>query len=156
MVWADFSLFPQDYSRVKVGQKITISPSDNPGLSLDNKIAYISPFGDPHTQARLVRVELSNPNGDLFPGLFATAEVVVESASVPVAIKKKAIHTFRDWTVVFINVGDLFEARVVELGRGDSTWIEVLRGLRPGQRYATKNSFIIKADILKSGAAHSH
>jgi len=34
--------------------------------------------------------------------------------------------------------------------------VEVLSGLQPGQRYVTGNSYLIKADILKSGASHDH
>jgi cobalt-zinc-cadmium efflux system membrane fusion protein len=35
-------------------------------------------------------------------------------------------------------------------------WTEVLGGLEPGERYVTENSFLIKADIEKSGASHDH
>ena len=50
----------------------------------------------------------------------------------------------------------MFEIAILELGRQDAEWAEVVSGLALGQRYATKNSFIIKADIGKSGATHSH
>ena len=66
------------------------------------------------------------------------------------------MQTFRDWVVVFMNDGSVFEIAILELGRRDGEWAEVLSGLRAGQRYATENSFIIKADILKSGASHDH
>jgi cobalt-zinc-cadmium efflux system membrane fusion protein len=52
--------------------------------------------------------------------------------------------------------GTLFEIAILELGRRDGEWAEVLSGLDAGQQYAAENSFIIKADILKSGASHDH
>jgi cobalt-zinc-cadmium efflux system membrane fusion protein len=58
--------------------------------------------------------------------------------------------------VVFIQDGNLYEARPLEFGRRDGEWVEVLAGLSPGQRYVSRNSFLIKADILKSGATHDH
>ena len=82
--------------------------------------------------------------------------VVLEEVTVPVAVKREGLQKFRDWDVVFIRVGDLFEARPLELGRKDGEWVEVLSGLRPGENYASANSFILKADIGKAGASHDH
>ena len=45
---------------------------------------------------------------------------------------------------------------MLELGREGGEWIEVLGGLEPGTEYVTENSFILKADIEKSGASHDH
>ncbi len=44
----------------------------------------------------------------------------------------------------------------LELGRQDETWVEVLSGLKPGVQYVAENSYLIKADIEKSGASHEH
>ena len=43
-----------------------------------------------------------------------------------------------------------------EPGRRDGDWVEIVSGMEPGQRYVAENSFVIKADILKSGATHDH
>jgi cobalt-zinc-cadmium efflux system membrane fusion protein len=45
---------------------------------------------------------------------------------------------------------------MLELGREAGDWIEVLGGLKLGTEYVTENSYIIKADIEKSGASHDH
>jgi cobalt-zinc-cadmium efflux system membrane fusion protein len=73
-----------------------------------------------------------------------------------VAVKTTALQTFRSWDVVFMENGGMFEIAILELGRRDGEWAEVLSGLEPGQRYVAENSFIVKADILKSGASHDH
>jgi cobalt-zinc-cadmium efflux system membrane fusion protein len=44
----------------------------------------------------------------------------------------------------------------VELGRRDGKFVEVISGLEAGEQYVSKNSFILKADIEKSGASHDH
>jgi cobalt-zinc-cadmium efflux system membrane fusion protein len=46
--------------------------------------------------------------------------------------------------------------RMLELGRMDETHAEVLGGLRAGAQYVARNSYLIKADIEKSGASHDH
>ena len=75
---------------------------------------------------------------------------------MPVAVKASALQSFRDWEVVFMEDGSTFEIAILELGRRDGAWAEVVSGLSAGQKYAAENSFIIKADILKSGASHDH
>ena len=75
---------------------------------------------------------------------------------MPLAVKASALQTFRDWDVVFMADGGMFEIAILELGRRDSEWVEVVSGLKAGQKYVTENSFIIKADLGKSGASHDH
>ena len=48
------------------------------------------------------------------------------------------------------------EVRMLELGPQSGDWVEVLGGLLPGTRYVTENSYLIKADVEKSAAAHDH
>ncbi|MEO7434259.1 MAG: efflux RND transporter periplasmic adaptor subunit [Candidatus Binatia bacterium] len=122
----------------------------------EGRIIYLSPFGAESTQTLLARVEIVNAAGDWRPGLFATAEIVVEEVRVPVAVRASALQTFRDWDVVFLNDGAVFQVAPLELGRRDPEWVEVVDGLRGGERYAAENSFIVKADVGKSGASHDH
>ena len=75
---------------------------------------------------------------------------------VPLAVKRSGLQGFRDFTVVFAQIGDEYEVRMLELGRQDDEWVEVLGGLEPGTRYVTTNSFLVKADIEKAGAVHEH
>ena len=104
----------------------------------------------------LARAELANPTGEWRPGLFVTAEVVVDEATVPVAVRNSGLQRFRDWDVVFGRYGDVFEILPLELGRRDDEWSEVLSGIEAGQPYAAGNSFIVKAELGKAGASHDH
>ena len=154
-VWVDLNVYRQDFPRMKVGQRVLLDAGE--GIApAEGTISYISPFGAPSTQTMLARVELPNPDGAWRPGLFVTGDVVVEEGEVPVAVKAEALQTYRDWTVVFVREGDVFEVRPVELGRRDRTSVEILSGLEPGQQYAGVNSFVVKAEIGKAGASHDH
>ena len=154
-VWVDLNVPRKDFDKLKVGQAVTVFAGEGLTNAADT-ISYISPFGAEDTQTMLARVELANPNGTWRPGLFVTGEIVVEEAEVPLAVKTGALQTFRDWDVVFMADGGTFEIAILELGRHDGEWAEILSGLSAGQKYASENSFIIKADILKSGASHDH
>jgi len=154
-VWVDLNVFRQDFVRLKTGLPVVIDAGEGVPKA-QSRIAYLSPFGAEDTQTLLVRAVVSNPSGDWRPGLFVTGEITVDEITVPVAVRASALQTFRDWDVVFLNDGELFEVAPLELGRRDGAWVEVVQGLRPGQRYVAENSFLIKADIGKSGATHDH
>jgi membrane fusion protein, heavy metal efflux system len=66
---------------------------------------------------------------------------------VPVALQE-----LQGKPVVFIQTGERFEPRQVELGRRAKDAVEVLKGLSPGDSYAARNSYLIKADLIKSAA----
>jgi cobalt-zinc-cadmium efflux system membrane fusion protein len=154
-VWVDLNVSRRDFNKLKVGQAVTVSAGDGT-TEVQGTVSYISPFGAQDTQTMLARVELPNPDGRWRPGFFVVGEITVEETIVPLAVKAGALQTFRDWDVVFIQDGNVFEIATLELGRRDNEWVEVVSGLTPGQRYAAENSFIIKADIGKSGATHDH
>jgi len=154
-VWVDLNVPRKDFDKLKIAQAVTVSAGEGM-TNATGTVSYISPFGAEDTQTMLARVELPNPKGDWLPGLFVTGEIIVEETEVPVSVKASALQTFRDWDVVFMNDGSVFEIAILELGRRDSQWAEVISGLSADQKYATENSFIIKADILKSGATHDH
>jgi cobalt-zinc-cadmium efflux system membrane fusion protein len=92
----------------------------------------------------------------LQPGMRLMAEVVIAETEVPLTVQESGLQSFRDFTVVYAKVGDTYEVRMLELGRRDGERVEVLGGLRPGEIYVSDNSFLIKADIDKSGASHDH
>ena len=75
---------------------------------------------------------------------------------VPIAVPTSALQRFRELDVVFAKVGDVYEVRMVTLGRRDAENVEVLGGLAPGTEYVVDNSYLVKADIEKAGASHDH
>jgi cobalt-zinc-cadmium efflux system membrane fusion protein len=154
-VWTAITVYPKDLDVVKVGQQATVraTASDVEGTGV---VTYITTLIGGQTRTATARIVLENVDGRWRPGMFVTAEMVAEEIPVPVAVSADALQTFGDWTVVFGRYGEYFEARPLELGRSDGHVIEVLDGLRAGERYATGNTFAIKADLGKSGAAHVH
>ncbi|UZJ44392.1 efflux RND transporter periplasmic adaptor subunit [Marinimicrobium sp. C6131] len=151
-LWAELRVFPGQRTQVAVGQKVFLKAE---GVDEQATVNHLLPSPDnaPYT---LVRVEVDNPDGTLSPGLLVAGDIVVEALDVPLAVENRALQTFRDWTVVFAQVDDAYEIRPLELGRSDGTLTEVLDGLQAGDRYVVDNSYLIKADIEKSGASHDH
>lgn len=154
-VWVDLNVSKRDHARVKVGQSAVIQADDG-GTEVTGTISWISPVSQAEAQTLIARVVLANTGQRWRPGLFVKAAITLAEERVPVAVKESALQTLFDFTVVFAQHGDLYQANPVELGRRGGGYAEVLKGLKAGERYVTENSFLIKADIGKSGAAHDH
>ena len=153
-VWVDLSVFPADRARVIAGAPVTITAATG-DLSVESVINRVNVVAEAN-QSVIARVVLDNLDGRFLPGTYVTAEVIIGTHQVPLAVKRTGLQAFRDFTVVYAQIGDEYEVRMLELGRQDREWIEVLSGLDPGTRYVSENSYLVKADIEKSGASHDH
>ena len=152
-VWVQLSVFPRDIAKVRAGQSARIKSEDT-GLSADGKVVYVAPFGTSSNQTLTARVLLDNADRKWPPGLYVTAEVTLTNTPVLLTVSSSALQTIDERMVVFVQGADGFEPRTVQLARSDGEFIEVLAGLAPGDTYATKNSFILKAEFGKGAAAH--
>jgi RND family efflux transporter MFP subunit len=153
-IWADFQVYRDDFGEIKKGQKIAVDLGS--GTEIEAVVSYVAPVTDEATQSKLVRAVLPNGAGLFRPGLFVSGMLFSAESLVPIAVKREAIQTFRDWNVVYLTDGHAFQAMPVKLGRKDNNYVEILSGIKPGDRYVAGNSFIVKADVEKSGASHDH
>ena len=151
----DFHVYPGDSDTVRPGQKVMISSVDG-RYTADTELEFYLPTAKSATQTLIMHASLANPDRVWLPGMTIKGQAVVGRREVPLAVKPEALQRFRDFTVVFAQVGETYEVRMLELGERTPEWVEVLGGIKPGQAYVTGNSFIIKADIEKSGASHDH
>jgi cobalt-zinc-cadmium efflux system membrane fusion protein len=154
-VWAEFHVFPRDLNRVKPGQSVHVKSMEG-DMESDASIAAVPPVAVATSQTVLARATLDNSEGKWRSGMTVRGDVVVAEREVQLAVKATGLQRFRDFTVVFAQVGDTYEVRMLELGMNDGEMVEVLGGLKPGMPYVSDNSFLIKADIEKSGASHDH
>lgn len=151
-VWVDFSVYRRDLARVRVGDQVFIDPADG-GPAIEAKISYLSPVGSSDTQSALARAIVANSEQRLRPGLFVTGRLTLSEKKVSVAVKSSALQTWENRAVVFVRNGNKFDARDVEIGERDPQWVEITFGILDGDVYAAKNSFIIKSELGKGGAA---
>lgn len=151
-LWAELKVFPSQARQVKVGQSLQII-SDH--AETEAEISQILPNTEQHPYL-IARAALNNDSGEWFPGLLVEAQVDVHQQEVDLRIPNEAIQSFRDWQVAFIKVGNQYEVRPLQLGLRDSDYSEVKSGLREGDEIVVGNSFLIKADLEKSGASHAH
>jgi cobalt-zinc-cadmium efflux system membrane fusion protein len=154
-VWVDLSVPRRDLGRESAGDTVLIDAEDG-GTHIEAKISYVSPVSSSDTQSSLARAVVSNAELRLRPGLFVTGRVLLAAKPVDIAVKTNALQTLENRTVVFVRNGDSFEPRDVKTGDRDPEHVEIVFGLFPGDLYAAKNSFVIKAELAKGTAAHEH
>lgn len=126
------------------------------GRAIDSALQAVLPQADAHSQSLVARVALPVDDGQWRPGMAVEAALQLSADEVPLRLPLSALQRFRDWQVAFLRVGEDYEIRPLELGRSDGDWVEVLEGLKAGDEVVVEQSFLIKADIEKSGAGHDH
>ena len=154
-LFAEFHVFPRDAAKLSVGQPARVSAVDS-DQAIEAVVGVIMPTVDPVSQSVPVRVPIEGAGGRWRVGAMVEGRITVKARDVPLAVKMSGLQSFRDFTVVYAQFGETYEVRMLELGADDGEFIEVLGGIGPGVTYVSENSFLIKADVEKSGAAHDH
>jgi membrane fusion protein, heavy metal efflux system len=161
-VWVNVTVYAKDLPRIQMDQAAQVRAEgiEQPALGT---ITYLGSVVGEQNRSAVARVVLNHPGAAWRPGLFVTAEVTVAEGDAKVALTEEAVQKVAGKDVVFVQEGDVFEARPVKLGRhgagpaGQSFHlVEITEGLAEGELYVAKNSFILKAELGKSEAGHEH
>ncbi|MGE3539167.1 MAG: efflux RND transporter periplasmic adaptor subunit [Candidatus Tectimicrobiota bacterium] len=153
-VWVDLHLSTKDLALVRKGQRVVIATHAT--MQAEGTVSYISPVVSDETRTVLTRVVLPNPDGRWRPGLFVTARLTAGETPVAVLIPKTATQTIDGQPSVFVQTLEGFALRPVTLGRANESHVEVTAGLETGERYATTETFLLKAELGKGAASHEH
>ncbi len=152
-VWCNLYVYRKNARLIRKGQNVLVKDE---GHAEKAAISYVSPLGVEHNQTMLARIDLDNQSGTWLPGMYVQVFVDVKSKQVNIAVEEDAIQTVEGKPVVFVRTKDGFEVAPCHLGIKGKQFIEVDECLRPGQIYASKNSYLIKAHLEKEGASHEH
>lgn len=149
----DMSVFAADRARLAEGQAVIVRELHGERTATA-RIDHIAAAAD--NNVTHVHAKLQNPDNLWRVGDAVRATVQIATHKVPLAVRAGAIQDFRGMEVVFARYGDQYEVRMLQTGRRDAEFVEVLGGIAPGTSYVTGNSYLVKADVLKSGASHDH
>jgi len=151
----DLRVFGKMAQSVRAGSRVRVQrlTDDN---SVEARINRLLPDIDVATQSLVAQATIKNNDGLWRPGAAVQAEVELSRAAVERAVPIEALQSWREMDVVFIKVGDVYEVRPVKLGRRDRRSVEILDGINVGDVVVVGQSYLIKADIEKSGATHDH
>lgn len=150
-----FNIFPRDLGIIRPGMRVEVQSQDGRAVGATTLGQYLAE-GNPQAGTALVRAAIPNRGGWIRPGMTMRGRVIVNAETVPLAVRTEAIQPFRDFQVVYARYGDEYEVRMLQLGRRGAEYTEVLSGIEPGTPYVTEGSFLVRADVEKSGASHDH
>jgi cobalt-zinc-cadmium efflux system membrane fusion protein len=154
-LWVDLHIFGSDAQHIRAGGPVEVMRLSD-GVKASTRLERVLPGMATASQSTVARATIDNRDGLWRPGSAVTARITVDREPVKLAVPLAALQDFRDWTVVFIRVGDTYEVRPVELGKRDATQVQVLSGINAGDLVVVEQSYLVKADIEKSGASHDH
>lgn len=154
VVWAELALPVNDLAMVREGLRISIESANAEPLLAT--IMFVSPLLDRETRLARVVASVDNPTLSLRPGMFITAQIPSQQAQADFVVPKSAVQTIDGQSTVFVRTPDGFMPHRIVTGREDSKSVEVTSGLLPGDRIATANTFVLKADLGRGEAGHAH
>jgi cobalt-zinc-cadmium efflux system membrane fusion protein len=150
-VWVLVDINENDIAKVRKGQAATVTVGAFPDQKLRGRITYIADLVDEATRTVKARIEVANPGRKLKPEMFASVELAMAADAPPVvAVPEDALQDLDGKKVVFVTEGEAeFAARQVQAGRMAGGMVEIVSGLREGERYAVKGAFILKSELKK-------
>jgi len=152
VVWADLAVSPSELANIHEGQLITIRIGG--GEPSPATIMFVSPLLDKDTRAARVVASVDNASRKWHPGTFITAEIPIDEVKAEIVVPLMAVQKVKGESTVFVRTADGFEARKVTVGRQGGRVTEIITGLSAGERIATANTFVLKADLGKAEADH--
>ena len=156
-VWVLVDIHEKDLAKVRKGQSAIVTVGAFPDMKFRGRITYLADVVDEATRTVKARVEVSNPGRKLKPEMFATVELTMAADAPPVlAVPEDAVQEVDGRKLIFVAESDTeFEPRKVDLGRAAGGLIEVVSGLKEGERYAVKGAFLLKSE-MKKGEIEGH
>jgi membrane fusion protein, heavy metal efflux system len=150
-VWVELAVGPTNLPAVAEGQIVSVAAHGLAKRAV-GKIVFISPIVERETHSARVVAEIANPDGNWRPGSLVRAAIAIGQRSAALTVPASAVQTIGKTRVVFVRTQDGFERRPVTLGDGDDRLFEALSGVRGGETIAVSNTFVLKAELLKSVA----
>ena len=113
---------------------------------------------DPATRTVPLVYEFKNPAAGLRIGEAVTLHIETDRAEDAVAVPDSALVEEAGRFIVFVQLGgETFDKRDVTLGIRDGNWVQVIAGLKEGERIVTKGAYAIRlASVSGVIPAHGH
>jgi membrane fusion protein, copper/silver efflux system len=156
-VWVIFDAYENDLPYINTGDKISFSVQAIPGKSFKGTVSFVDPVMDPVTRVAKVRVEMSNPDGELKPEMFATGIISagISGHSAALVIPRSAVLWTGKRSIVYVKQSgtekSVFQMREIELGPSLGESYVVVNGLSEGEEIVTSGAFSVDAAAQLEG-----
>src|ERR1700719_3542112 len=143
-VWLLANVRETDAGVVKLGQAVEVRVLAYPKRAFKARVTYVAAVVDSVTHRLPVRAEIENRDGALKPEMFANFRILTGDPSESPAVPEEAVVYEGTSAHVWVVAGDdLLSLRTIRTGRSSDGLIEVLDGLKPGEKVVTKGGLFI-------------
>jgi Cu(I)/Ag(I) efflux system membrane fusion protein len=145
-VWVIADVYEYDMSRVKVGQRATLTLGAYPGEKFAGRVQFIYPAVNPESRTLQARMEFRNPGLKLRPGMYGDVITDLDAAEGLVAPTEAIVDTGEQQYVFISRPGGRFLPRQVKLGVRTEGKVHVLEGLEAGEEVVTTANFLVDSE----------
>ncbi len=146
VMWVLAEVYEQDLAFVKVGDMAKVIVNTWPDRPFPGRVTFIYPGLGKESRTARLRIEVANPDGLLRADMAATVEIAAPLGS-SLAVPDSAVIDSGRRQVVLVERGEgRYEPRPVKLGARVAGYVQVLDGLKPGERVVTSATFLIDAE----------
>ena len=152
-VWISADIYESEVAAVRLNQPALVTFAAYPGDTFRGNVSYVYPSLNTETRTVRVRVELPNPGLKLKPGMYGNVTLQTEAVHTLIVPKEAVLETgLRQ--LVFLDRGQgRYEPASVKLGRRSQDDVEVLEGLKEGDRIVTSANFLLDAESKLASAS---
>lgn len=150
-VWVEAEVFERQAGQVKTGTPVTMTLDYLPGKTWQGKVDYIYPTLDAKTRTVKVRLRFKNEEGEFKPNMFAQIAIHTTGDEQALLIPKEALIRTGNQDRVVLALGEgSFKSVAVSVGRYDSESVEILEGVRDGEKVVSSAQFLLDSESSKS------
>jgi Cu(I)/Ag(I) efflux system membrane fusion protein len=150
-VWLNAAVPEAQAGSIRNGQLATASLSAFPGEKFSGRVVAILPTAQVESRTLTVRIELTNRNGRLRPGMFASVELANGGGQALVVPSEAVLRTGTRTLVMLAQGNGRFRPAVVRTGREGGGKVEILQGLRPGEKIVASGQFLLDSEATLAG-----
>ena len=160
-LWFHAEVYERDLPDIRIGQKATLTTPTVPGRDFEGTVTFIDPNFDSRTRSTKVRIEVDNPPVDgeahglnrvLPHRAYAEAEIAAKLGDVLVVPRSAVLRDGRRTLVYVEKSSGAYEQRSVRTGRVGDEGIEILDGLKEGERVVSQGNLMIDAEAQLRGS----
>ena len=152
-VWVVADVFEYEAAGVRLGQAATLTLDYLPGRTFHGRVSYILPGVDAASRTLKARIEFANPGERLKPDMYGQVEIHTGGARRLMA-PESAVLDSGDRQQVFVDLGNgNLQPRPVRVGERVGGKVEILEGLRAGERIVTSGNFLLDSESQLKAAS---
>jgi len=155
-VWVEIDVFENEVPYVRVGQRVEIRSAVEHGALFNGRIGFVYPFHDPKTHTVKARVEMPNSGHMLRPDMFVNAIIRVPLARGIVVPVSAVVDTGKRQVVWVETSPGMFEPREVRAGERIDDKVQILSGIKAGDKVAVSGAYLIDSESQLKGGGHEN